>query len=89
MALFKRSYSGLITGGLGMPACCGLLTMGFGLFRCKIEVVDPPHPPSGGGGGGGGHIPGGHHGHHSYGNHVLTRPLNGAQKVIVVTDLIS
>ena len=52
MALFKHSYSGLITGGLGMPACCGLITMGFHVFKCKIEIVTPP--PSGGGGAGGG-----------------------------------
>lgn len=50
MALFKNSYSGLITKGLGMPACCGLITMGFGLFFCKIEVIEPP--PEGGSGGG-------------------------------------
>jgi hypothetical protein len=51
MALFKNSYSGLITKGLGMPACCGMLTMGFGLFVCKIEVIVPPEGGSGGGGG--------------------------------------
>ncbi len=32
-----------------MPACCGLITMGFGVFFCKIEVFEPP---IGGGGGG-------------------------------------
>lgn len=48
MALFTNTYSGLITGGLGGPACCGLLTMGFGVFFCKIEVT----PVVGGGGGG-------------------------------------
>lgn len=51
MALFKHSYSGLITGGLGMPACCGLITMGFGVFKCKIEIVTPIPPPNIGGGG--------------------------------------
>ena len=51
MALFKHSYSGLITGGLGMPACCGMITMGFHVFKCKIEVVPPPvRPPNIGGG---------------------------------------
>lgn len=51
MALFNNTYSGLITKGLGMPsACCGLITMGFGLFKCTIEIIIPP--PSGGGGGG-------------------------------------
>lgn len=50
MALFNNTYSGLVTKGLGMPACCGLITMGFGLFKCTIEVIIPP--PSGGGGGG-------------------------------------
>jgi hypothetical protein len=53
MALFKHTYSGLITNGLGMPACCGMLTVGFHLFRCKIEVLEPPVVPGGGGGGGG------------------------------------
>jgi len=43
MALFKNTYSGLITKGLGMDACCGMLTMGFGLFKCTIYV--PPQPP--------------------------------------------
>ena len=83
MALFKHSYSGLITGGLGMPACCGLITMGFGVFRCKIEIVDPPNPPVGGGGGG--HVPvGGHFGQR--GHHVpLTRPLTHTSKLIVVS----
>lgn len=52
MTLFKHSYSGLITGGLGMPACCGMITMGFHVFKCKIEVVPPPiRPPNTGGGG--------------------------------------
>lgn len=51
MALFKNSYSGLITGGLGMPACCGMITMGFSVFKCKIEIVTPKPPPNIGGGG--------------------------------------
>lgn len=51
MALFNNTYSGLITKGLGMPACCGLITMGFGLFKCTIEIIVPPLPPTGGGGG--------------------------------------
>jgi len=50
MALFKNTYSGLITGGLGGAACCGMITMGFHLFRCTIEVIPPPRPGGGGGG---------------------------------------
>ena len=54
MALFTNTYSGLITKGLGMPsACCGLLTMGFGVFKCTITVT----PPLVGGGGGGPYPP--------------------------------
>lgn len=49
MSIFKHTYSGLITGGLGNPACCGLITMQFHVFKCKIEIITPP---SGGGGGG-------------------------------------
>lgn len=45
--MLKHSYSGLITKGLGLPACCGLITMQFSLFRCVVEVI----PVSGGGGG--------------------------------------
>lgn len=41
MSLFKHSYSGLITNGLGLGACCGLLTMGFSVFKCNIEIVPP------------------------------------------------
>jgi len=47
MSIFKHTYSGLITGGLGNSACCGLITMQFHVFKCKIEVI----VPSGGGGG--------------------------------------
>lgn len=54
MALFNNTYSGLITKGLGLPACVGLITMGFGLFKATIEVIIPPTPPTGGGSGGGG-----------------------------------
>lgn len=50
MALFKHTYSGLITRGLGLPACCGLITMGFHVFKCTIEVFTPPTPSDGGGG---------------------------------------
>lgn len=53
MALFNNTYSGLITKGLGLPACCGMITMHFGLFKCKIEVS----PPVTGGGGGGPYPP--------------------------------
>lgn len=50
MTLFKHSYSGLITRGLGMnSACCGLITMGFHVFKCTIEVVAPPAVGGGGG----------------------------------------
>lgn len=49
MTLFKHTYSGLITGGLGGNACCGLITMGFHVFKCTIEVFTPP--TAGGGGG--------------------------------------
>lgn len=51
MSLFKNTYSGLITGGLGLPACCGLITMSLGLFTCVIEIVTPPENAGGGGGG--------------------------------------
>lgn len=44
MSPFKHSYSGLITKGLGGPACCGLLTMGFHLFFCKLEIIISPTP---------------------------------------------
>lgn len=47
--LFNNKYSGLITNGLGMPACCGMITMGFGLFSCIVIVTEPP--VTGGGGG--------------------------------------
>ena len=59
-----------------MPACCGLLTMGFGVFKCKIEVITPP---SGGGGGGGGYYP--HPGFYVPYN----RPVTDTTKIIVVT----
>jgi hypothetical protein len=50
MALFTNNYSLLITKGLGGPACCAILTAGFGLVcGCTIQVVEPP---DGGGGGG-------------------------------------
>lgn len=78
MALFKHSYSGLITGGLGMPACCGLITMGFSVFKCTIEIVNPPKPPSGGGGGG--HVPVGR-----VGSVPLTRQLHHSSKLVTVT----
>lgn len=49
MALFNNTYSGLITKGLGLPACVGLITMGYGVFSTTIEIFVPPS--SGGGGG--------------------------------------
>lgn len=49
MALYNNTYSGIILKGLGGKACCGIITMGFGLFKCTIEVIIPPQ--SGGGGG--------------------------------------
>lgn len=78
MSLFKHSYSGIITGGLGMPACCGLLTLGFSLFRCKIEIFNPPA----GGGGGGGWSPSG-------GFYVpMTKPITSTTKMVLVTVTI-
>lgn len=50
MSLFTHTYSGIITKGLGLPACCGMITMHFSLFKCTIEVT-PPVGISGGGGG--------------------------------------
>lgn len=49
--MLTRASSGIITKGLGLPACCGLLTMGFGVFACKIQVLPPISPGIGGGGG--------------------------------------
>lgn len=37
--IFKNPVSGLVTKGLGMSACCGMLTVGFGLFTCRVEVI--------------------------------------------------
>lgn len=54
MALFTNTHSGLITKGLGLPACCGLITMGFGVFKCTITI---PPPVVGVGGGGGPYPP--------------------------------
>lgn len=48
--MLRNSYGGLITNGLCLPACCGMITMHFSLFKCKVEIVEPP---TGGGGGGG------------------------------------
>lgn len=48
--VFTKPYSPLITGGLGMSACCGLLLGGLGSFSCFVGITPPP---SGGGGGGG------------------------------------
>ena len=49
MSLFTHTYSGIITRGLGLPACCGIITASFGLMcGCTIEVIIPP---AGGGGG--------------------------------------
>lgn len=49
MALFTHTYSGIITKGLGGPACCGLLTLGFSVFKCKIDIIPPPFVGGGGG----------------------------------------
>lgn len=38
------SYSGIITKGLGLPACAGLITMGFGVFSVTISVTSRPGP---------------------------------------------
>jgi hypothetical protein len=48
MSLFTHRYSGLITKGLGLPACQGMLYMGFGVFNFTIRI---------GGGGGGVFVP--------------------------------
>lgn len=48
MAIYKKAYSGLITKGLGGSACCGLVTLGFGLFSCVIGVYEPPFIGGGG-----------------------------------------
>lgn len=37
--IFNNRYSGLITGGLGLNACEGLLTMGFHLFHVEVKVI--------------------------------------------------
>lgn len=50
-SLFTNTYSGLITKGLGLPACCGMITMAFTLFVCTVNVTPVPIPGSGGGGG--------------------------------------
>jgi len=47
--LFTNAYSGIITKGLGLPACNGMITMHFSLFA--IEIIPPPTPPGGAGGG--------------------------------------
>ena len=54
MSIFNNSYSGLITNGLGLPAC-NLITMNFGIFfGCTISIGPTgPTGPKGGGGGGG------------------------------------
>lgn len=51
-SLFTNTYSGLITKGLGLPACCGMITMAFSLFVCTVNVTPVPPAPGGGGGGG-------------------------------------
>ena len=51
MAIYNNTYSGIILKGLGGKACCGLLTMGFGVFKCTISIVTPPVHTGGGGGG--------------------------------------
>lgn len=49
--LFNNNYSTIITSGLGAPACCALITSGFGLnCGCTVEIIVPP-PIVGGGGG--------------------------------------
>lgn len=50
MTLYNNSYSGIITNGLGGPACCSILTVNFSLFFCQINVG--PIPPANIGGGG-------------------------------------
>ena len=48
--LFTNRYSGLITKGLGMEACCGMMTLGFGLFSCMVIILPPSTPSPGTGG---------------------------------------
>lgn len=52
--MLATQTNGLITGGLGLPANSGLITMAFTLF-VKSDYV-PPKPPVTSGGGGG-HVP--------------------------------
>lgn len=52
MANFNNLYGSIITNGLGTDACCGLITMGFGLFKCTAFITPVEPPPSKGGGGG-------------------------------------
>lgn len=35
-------YGGLITKGLGLPACQGMITASFTLLGCTVDVVVPP-----------------------------------------------
>jgi hypothetical protein len=47
MSIINSAKGLIITGGLGGPACCALITAPFGLVcKCVLEVF----PPSGGGG---------------------------------------
>ena len=44
---------GILTKGLGAPACCGLILARFSLAKCcQYTIVIPPTPEGGGGGGG-------------------------------------
>lgn len=74
MSLFKHTYSGLITNGLGLPACCGLLTMGFGVFKCTVEIYTPPI----GGGGGGPYVANGFY-------VPLNKQLTHTTKLVIIT----
>jgi hypothetical protein len=51
--LIQNGYGGIITGGLGLPACYGMITMAFHVFTMRVIVTPPPgggggpYPPSG------------------------------------------
>ncbi len=46
MSTLRHNYSGLITKGLGLPACNGLITMHLSVFHVYVQVSSTP----GGGG---------------------------------------
>lgn len=42
MATLNNRYSGLITGGLGLPACSGLIVNFFGVTTCLTIITNGP-----------------------------------------------